>query len=415
MNADLRAKLDRIQRVALVVGVLGLVGLVVGFLQNPSQFYISYLFAFLMVASLGLGSLSLTMIHYLTGGFWGHGIRRQLQAGIRTLPLIAILFVPIAVSMLTHPEHAAGGGDDGHGGHGAFWLYPWTDHHLVATDHLLQHKAAWLNEKAVLGRAILYFVFWIGVGFALLRNARAWDEHGDASAERRTRIISGPGLVLFSLVTSFAAFDWGMSLEPKWFSTMYGVIYMVGGGLATMAFAIVFLSWVKPYEPYRSYVGRSPGPINLFHDTGTLLFAMVMLWAYTSFSQFLIIWSANIAEETPWYMVRTQTTWQVVALALVFLHFALPFFLLLMRRIKKDASFVMPVAVLLLLMRNVDLYFQTAPALHRTGLHPHWLDLAAPIGLGGIWLAFFLSRFKAYPVTSRQQEHELEAAVGAHH
>ena len=417
MTNELRSKLDRIQRTALVIGVIGTALLAWGFATDRGQFFRSYLFAYACVAMFGLGSLVLTMIHYLTGGFWGLAIRRQLQAGIRTLPLLAILFVPIAIGVLTHPEHAQAHGD--HGYTGVYWLYPWTDHDLVhgnaalgiAPDYLLNHKAPWLNTNGFLGRAILYFVLWIAMGFGILRAAAKFDQSGDPKDEKRARYISGPGVLIFALTATGAAFDWMMSLDPKWYSTMYGVIYMVGCALGTMAFAIVFTSWVKDHEPFRAFAKG-----NLFHDLGSLTFAMVMLWAYTSFSQGLIIWSGNLAEETPWYLVRAETSWQVLLIALAVLHFAVPFLLLLIRRIKRDASFVVPVALLIILMRHVDLYWQIIPVFHPTGLAPDWMDFAAPIGLGGLWLAFFMNRLKAFPLTSPRQESALDAALGhAHH
>lgn len=404
MTNELKSKLDRIQRNALVVGVIGALAIAWGFTANREQFFQSYLFAYCAVAMFGLGSLVLTMIHYLTGGFWGLAMRRQLQAGIRTLPLLAVMFIPIAIAVLTQPETAGAHGE--HGYAGRYWLYPWTDHDLVAHDHLLHHKEPWLNVNFFLGRTVLYFVLWIALGFGILRAAAKFDETGDPAYAKRARYISGPGVLIFALTGTGAAFDWMMALDPKWFSTMYGVIYMVGSGLAAMAFGIVFASWVKDHEPFRGFVKG-----NMFHDLGTLMFAMIMLWAYTSFSQGLIIWSGNLAEETPWYMVRSETSWQFVLIALAVLHFALPFFLLLMRRIKRDASYVVPVALLILLMRFVDVYWQVIPVFHKGGLAPTWMDLAAPVGLMGLWLAFFMSRLKANPLTSPYHEAELHAAV----
>jgi hypothetical protein len=406
---ELRSKLDRIQRTALVVGVLGVAFLAWGFTTDRGQFFRSYLFAYAAVAMFGLGSLALTMIHYLTGGFWGLAIRRQLEAGIRTLPLLAILFLPIVVGVLTHPGATQHHGERGYSGD--FWLYPWTDHALVAHDHLLHHKEPYLNTNGFLGRSVLYFVLWIALGFGILRAAAKYDETGDPAAAKRARYISGPGVLIFAITATFAAFDWMMSLDPKWYSTMYGVIYMVGCALATMAFSIVFTSWVKDHEPFRAFAKG-----NMFHDLGTLMFAMVMLWAYTSFSQGLIIWSGNLAEETPWYLVRAETSWQVLLIALAVLHFAVPFFLLLMRRIKRDASYVVPVALLIIVMRHVDLYWQIVPVFHTDGLAPDPMDFAAPLGLGGLWLWYFLSRLKAHPLTSPRQEAALDAALGhAHH
>ncbi len=410
VNTELRSKLDRIQRTALAVGLIGAALLAWGFVSDRGQFFRSYLFAFSAVAMIGLGSLVLTMIHHLTGGFWGLSMRRQLEAGMRTLPLIALLFVPVALGVITHPEHATTEAHGEHGYAGSYWLYPWTDQALVAGDHLLSHKEPWLNAEGFLGRTILYFAIWLAMAFGLLRAMARHDETGDPAAAKRARYISGPGVLIFALTATGAAFDWMMSLDPKWYSTMYGVIYMVGCALATMAFGVVFANWVKDHEPFKGFAKA-----NMFHDMGTLMFAMVMLWAYTSFSQGLIIWSGNLAEETPWYIVRAETSWQILLMALALLHFAVPFTLLLMRRIKRDASYVMPVAVLILLMRHVDLYWQIVPVFHPAELHPHWLDFVAPLALGGLWLAFFMNRLKAFPLTSPRQATALEAALGHAH
>lgn len=410
MNDQLRAKLSRIQTTALVFGLFGLGVLAYGYTQDPRQFFQSYLYAYFIPLGFALGSLGLTMINYLTGGFWGLGARRIFQAGIRTIPFMALLFLPIAYAFMTQPHGALEGGHGESHGHGSYWLYPWTDPELVAGDHLLQHKSVWLNGQFVLGRACLYFAVWMILGFWILAKAKKYDETGDTKADGMTRMISGPGFLLFFLTMTFAAFDWAMSLEPHWFSTMYGVIFIVGQGLSTLAFAILFLSWVRGFEPFKNFAKP-----NLFADLATLLFASVMLWAYTSFSQFLIIWSANLSEETPWYVLRTSNGWQAVAIGLLVCHFAIPFFLLLMRRIKRDASLVPFIAGWLIVMRFVDVYWQVAPPFH-SEFHPTLYDLAAAVGLLGVWLAFFVSRLKAHPLTSPRQEQALEAALAhAHH
>jgi hypothetical protein len=404
MNDQTRAKLDSIQRLALVVGVLGLIGLIVGYTQDPNRFFQSYLFAYFIPLGFALGCLGLTMINYLTGGFWGLGARRLFQAGIRTIPFCFVLFAPIAYAMLSHP----------HGGeHGSYWLYPWTDPAFAEANRKVysESKEFWLSGQFVVGRALFYFASWMITGFWILKNAKKYDETGDEKANSMTRLISGPGFLFFFLTMTFAAFDWAMSVQPLWFSTMYGVIFLVGQGLSTFAFCIIFLALVRKVEPFKNFAKP-----NLFADLATLMFATVMLWAYTSFSQFLIIWSGNLTEEAPWYVIRTSHGWQAVAIALLVLHFALPFFLLLMRRIKKDASFVPFVAGLLIVMRFVDVYWQIMPPFAHDGLHFHWLDFVAPLALTGLWLAFFVSRLKAHPLTSARQDLQLEAALGhAHH
>jgi len=409
MNDQLRARLNTIQYAALLIGLGGFVALAIGyFTGHERQFFQSYLYAYFIPLGFALGSLGLTMINYLTGGFWGLGARRVFQAGIRTLPLMAILFLPIAYTFVTQPHGALEGGHgEGHG-HGVYWLYPWTDGELVHHDKILTHKAGWLDGQFVLARAVGYFVVWMILGFWILSKAKKYDETGDEKADAMTRLISGPGFLIFFLTMTFAAFDWAMSLEPHWFSTMYGVIFIVGQGLSTLAFSILFLSWIRKFEPIKNVAKP-----NLFADLATLLFASVMLWTYTSFSQFLIIWSGNTSEESPWYMLRTNNGWQLVGISLLVLHFAVPFFLLLHRRIKRDASLVPFVAVLLIVMRFVDVYWQVAPPFH-TEFHPTWMDFVAPVALVGIWLAFFVSRFKAHPLTSARQELAVEAALGGH-
>jgi hypothetical protein len=406
MNDQTRAKLDGIQRFALVVGVIGLIGLIWGYTQEPERFFQSYLFAYFIPLGFALGSLGLTMINYLTGGFWGLGARRLFQAGIRTIPFMALLFAPIAYAMLTQPHE---GGHDKY----AYWIYPWTDAQFAADNHHVYNhsKEVWLSGQFVVLRAAFYFFSWMVTGFWILKNAKKYDETGDEKANSMTRLISGPGFLFFFLTMTFAAFDWAMSVQPLWFSTMYGVIFLVGQGLSTFAFAIIFLSLVRNVEPFKNFVKPK-----LFADLATLMFATVMLWAYTSFSQFLIIWSGNLTGEAPWYVIRTSQGWQAVAIALLVLHFALPFFLLLMRRIKKDASFVPFVAALLIVMRFVDVYWQVMPPFQHDGLHFHWLDVVAPIALTGLWLAYFVGRLKAHPLSSPRQDLQLQAALGhAHH
>lgn len=408
MNAQLEAKLGKIQKIALVLGVLGLAGAAYGFAQEREQFYRSWLFAYWFPLGLCLGSLGFSMIHQLTGGFWGLAIRRQLEASIRTLPLMALLFVPIALAAWTHPE--AGGSAD-HGSHyaGHYWLYPWTDTAAVAQDALLTHKQPYLNIQGWTGRAILYFVVFFALGFGLVAAQKKHEETGEARHLRRAKIISGPGIVLYFLAMTFAAFDWAMSADPKWFSTMYGVIFIASQGLSVLAFGVLFSSWVRDCEPYKQFAKP-----NLFHDLGTLMFALTMFWAYVSFSQFLIIWSGNLAEETPWYLVRTDHGWQGVALSLVLLGFFVPWFLLLMRRIKRDATLVPKVAVLVLVMRLVDAYWQITP-MYKHGLAPHWLDFALPVGLTGIWLWFFVSRLKAHPITTPRHDEAIHAELAEQH
>ena len=377
MKPTLRAEFDRIQKRALLVGLVASIAATAGAYADPSQFLRSYLVAWLFWFGLGLGSLAIVMLHHMTGGSWGFAIRRLLEAGMRTLPLLAVFFVPIAL--------------------GLDRLYPWTDEAAVASDHLLQHKQPYLNAPFFLARTIGFFVLWIGSAAVMLRLAGKTDRTGDKKHLKRARLLSGPLLAAYGGSMTVAAIDWAMSLEPHWFSTMYGVIFVVGQALSTLAFAIVASSWLGRHDPFRRFLSAEH-----FHDLGNLMFAFVLLWAYTSFSQFLIIWSGNVSEETPWYLARTHGGWQVLALSLVLLHFAVPFLLLLWRRIKRDTAVLPYVALLVLGMRFVDITWLVGPAFHPEGLSLHWLDLVVPIAIGGLWLAFFVHNLKGRPLISLQ-------------
>jgi hypothetical protein len=304
---DLRARFERIQRIGrLVAAVAGLLTLVGAFLDRGA-FFQGWLIGFLYWLALPLGSMALVMLHHMTGGSWGLAVRRLLEASMRTLPVFVLLFLPLVLGM----------GD----------LYEWSHPDAVAADPVLQAKQPYLNVPFFLARAALYFALWIGIGTILNRMSAQYDRTGDRRQVRRMRAVSGPGILVYGMGMTFAAVDWAMSLEPHWFSTIYGVMFIVGQGLATLAFAIIVSARLSRHAPFDRWLSADH-----FHDLGKLLFAFVMLWAYVAYSQYLIIWSANLAEETPWYVHRTGHGWDLVAIALVMLHFVLPFLVLLSRR-----------------------------------------------------------------------------------
>jgi hypothetical protein len=240
-------------------------------------------------------------------------------------------------------------------------------------------------------------------------NASARRDQGDLAAGAGARLASGPGVLLYSLTVSFAAMDWAMSLEPKWFSTMYGPIFLVSGALETMCMCIVFGAWLRKREPFTQVLSG-----DRFHDLGTLSFAMVLLWAYTNFSQYLIIWSGNLNEETPWVHVRTSQSWRALAYGLVVFHFAVPFFLMLFRRHKQHAQILAGIAGLLVAMRFLDLLWYIGPAFEPE-LTIRWIDLVLPCAIGGFWVALFLQGFKSRPYVS-EQDLELSGSLQhAHH
>ncbi len=375
-------QVQSLQQRALIVGVIGVLASLVGALGSADQFFRSYLFGFLFITMLAWGALALLMIQHLTGGFWGLSTRRILEAATRTFPLLALLFVPIALGL---PR-----------------IFIWAHPDVVALDPILRHKSPYLNPAFFVGRAVFYFLAWSALAHFLSKWSLEQDRDGVSHGRGRAlRSLSGGGLVLLTLTITFASVDWAMSLSPHWFSTMYGVLFIVGSVLAAMALTIVMVSSMNGEAPFLTAVKA-----NTMHDLGKLMLAFVMLWAYVNLSQFLIIWSGNLPEEIPWYMQRLQGGWQWVGLALVLFHFVLPYLLLLSRDLKRSAPLLSKVAGLLLLMRLVDLFWLVAPDLHPghggghgpSGLSLHWLDVAAPLGLFGVWLAAFARQLKSRPL-----------------
>jgi hypothetical protein len=368
----LRPHLDRIQRLALIIGGVGVGLCVIGLFVNRPQFFQSYLLGYLLWISVPLGCFAIVMLHHMVGGGWGFVIRRLLEAGTRTFLPMLVLFVPILFGM--HD------------------LYEWT-HDAARNDAVLQHKSAYLNLPFFWTRTAIYFVVWIGLAYLLNRWSLQQDKTGDRDLTRKLQDMSGPGLLLYGATATFASVDWAMSLEPHWFSTIYGILFMVGQGLTTLAFMIVALALLVRHRPLSDVVTQSH-----FHDLGNLMLAFVMLWGYVGISQYLIIWSGNLPEEIPWYLNRTQGGWQWVALLLVVCQFALPFLLLLSRTTKRTIRALATLAGVIIFVRLLDLFWLVMPAFHPKDLHIHWMDLAAPIGIGGLWIAAFVWQLKGHPL-----------------
>ncbi len=374
------------QQRALIVGALFTVVLVVGFFMDSVQFFRSYLFAFSFWVGISVGSLALLMLQHLTGGGWGFVIRRVLEASTRTLPLVAILFVPIVL--------------------GAHRIYDWLDAVKVASSPVLSSKAKYLNLPFFTVRAAIYFAVLGLLAYLLNRWSKLQDVTAELQHTKRMRVLSGPGLVLFVFVVTFASVDWFMSLEPEWYSTIYGFIFVAGWALSGLAFTIAAMAVLVRHEPMSEIVAQSH-----FHDLGKLLLALVMLWTYFAFSQFLIIWSGNLPEEIHYYLPRTHAGWGAIALAVVVLHFAFPFLFLLSRSFKRNAGKLAIVATLVLLMRLIDLFWTIAPSFLHEHFHVSWMDVVAPVGMGGLWLAMFawqLSQRPLIPINDPQYESVLE-------
>ena len=353
--------LERFRRACLIAGIIGLVFCAVGAVFSRQQFFQSYLFAYIFWLGIALGCLAIVMLHNLSGGAWGVVIRRVLESGMMTLPLMALLFVPLLFGL---PR-----------------LFEWARPEALADDPLLRHKSAYLNVPFFIIRAAIYFLVWGGAA-ALLARRSGEQDRGDPQMIARQRRVSGPGLVLFGLTITFASIDWLMSLEAHWYSTIYGVHFLGGHVLAAFAFAILLAVRLRASNAGALQQGQ-------LLDLGNLLLAFVMLWAYFSYSQWIVIWSGNLPEEISWYLRRNRGGWQWLITALILFHFFVPFALLLVRAFKRRGAVLCAIAAAILFMRLLDIFWYTAPAFHPGSFYLHWMDIAAPIGLGGIWLAVF--------------------------
>lgn len=384
------ADLGRVSTRALIIGAFFTLLLVIGAFIDRTQFFRSYLIGFIFWIGITLGSLALLMLQHLTGGAWGLVIRRVLEASTRTLPLMAILFVPIAF--------------------GVKQIYPWTNLAFMHTTAALQGKVKYLNTSFFLTRAAIFFLFWGLLTFLLNRFSLEQDRTAAKKIRKRLQMVSGPGLALLIISITFASVDWVMSLEPGWFSTIYGLLYVASWSLSALAFTVIVMSWLKKRDPMNRVAQTAH-----FHDYGNLTLALVMLWTYFAFSQYLIIWSGNLPEETSWYVARTRGGWGVIAVAIVILQFVFPFLILLSRAAKKSADRLANLAILILVMRFVDVIWLIEPSFNPGRLHLSWMDVVAPLAMGGLWVAAFawqLQKRAVVPINDPQLEQALEPAHG---
>jgi len=365
--------LDHFQKSSLVVGLVALALCVAGGFHSPTQFFRSYLFAFVFWVGAALGCTAILMLHHLVGGRWGFPLRRCLESGTRTFYLMAVLAVPLLFGLRL--------------------LYSWADPEKVKLDSLLQYKAPYLNVPFFILRTVIYFTIWMVVAHFLNKWSLEQDETADPGLTNRLQNLSGPGLIIFGLTVTYASVDWVMSLEPQWFSTIYGMIFMVTEGLAAMSIVTVAVILLSPYQPLSDLVSK-----RVLNDYGNLLLTFTMLWAYLSFSQYLIIWSGNLQDEIPWYVSRASGGWAWVALVLVVFHFAVPFLLLLSRFVTRRKLWLGVVAVIQLFMSVIDIFWLTVPAYERAGPQFHMLDWLAVLGIGGVWFWWFATTLKSRPL-----------------
>jgi hypothetical protein len=371
-SSDAARVIERRQMPFLIVGVVGLIAwAALG--HGSVQFFRSYLFAFEFCVSFPLGCLAILMVHHLTGGWWGLPIRRVLEAGSRTFPLMTVLFLPLLFGL---PK-----------------IYDWAQPDMVAADDILKMKQWYLNQPGFIIRAAVYFAIWNLLTYILNRMSREQDRTGDPALAGRMSALSGPGIILWALCVSGAAVDWVMSLEPHWFSTIYGFLFIVFDLLVALSFCIFVVRMLSDREPIKGSVEPST-----LLDLGNLTLAFVLLMTYLSFDQLLIIWAGNLKNEIPWYTQRVFGSWAFVAVILIVLHFFVPFFLLLQRGVKRRLRVLSTVSISLIAISLVNMYWIMEPAYDVSGPRFHVLDLCALAGIGGLWLWAFFGQLKKLPL-----------------
>jgi hypothetical protein len=371
---------NRIQSMGFIIGGVATVLAIAGAVISPEKFYHAYLFSYLLVLAMTLGSLGLLMLQHLTGGIWGVVIRRPLEAASRNVWLILVMFIPIVLGM---KYFYSGNGEE------TGWLNsPKTGEHALTA-----WQQGYLTTHGYFTRAVVYFAVWFLLVWLFNSISKSQDEHPeDRVIRQRFKRISGPGVILYVLTLTFAVIDWVMSISPHWASTIYGFIFVAGQAITAMCLMILTVVFLSRYEPYSGFIRARH-----LHDLGKLLFAFNMLWGYFAFSQLLIIWSGNQPEEISFYRTRLYGQWGVVAVVVLLCTFALPFLVLLSRDVKRHASLITKVAIWMLVFRLVDLYWMTRPEFTSSAL-PSWLDFVLPAALIGLWVGFYGMNLKQRPI-----------------
>jgi len=384
----------------LALGIGGIATLVwaVGTYLNVEQGLRSWLLGWIFWGGIGIGSLGLLMLQYLTGGAWGVVGRRFFEAGSRTLTLIIVLFIPIAAGLATGR------------------LYEFT-HLSKVDDPVMAHRGWYMEPGWWIGRSAIYFAIFLVLTYLLNKWSAEQDKTNDFESANgllaRASRFCGPTLVVYALVVTFAVVDWMLMLDPHFFSTMWGLLFVAGWALSCLCFMVTVLAALADKAPMNRILGKRH-----FHDFGKLMLALVMVWAYFNFSQFLIIWSGNIPEETTWYIRRMHGGWGVIGVGLVIFHFAFPFLVLLQQDFKRKWKWLSILAIFLLVARLLDMFYIIGPSDRmQAGIDPmnfyvNWLDFVAPIAVGGLWVWYFFGELLKRPIVPIKDPY-LENAI--HH
>ncbi len=363
----------KLGQIALIFGIVGLAASAAGFMQNKDQFYHSYLVAFFFWLTVALGALFYNLLHHLTRAKWSTVILKLTEALMSPLPYMLILFLPILL--------------------GLHDLYHWTHDDAVVTDHLLQKKAPYLNVPFFLIRVAVYFTVWTLVAYRLIKLSEKQEIQHDDSLYVKMRKVSAPGMLLFAFTITFASIDWIMSLEPHWYSTIFGVYIFAGSFIAMLAFTIIMAAYLRKQGILTDEI-----KVEHRHNLGKLLFAFTVFWAYIGFSQYLLIWYSNIPEETFWFLERWQGSWRIVSLILPIGHFAFPFLALIPRAAKRSYGWLLFMAIYMFIMHYIDIYWLVMPNLHQHTAVFSWIDLSTFAGIGGIFVWLFWKKYTSGPL-----------------
>ena len=368
------------------VGIVGLIASGVGFFLNKDQFFFSYLTSFTFFTSIALASLIMVMIHHITKSSWGTVIRRIPESFFSNLAIWSVFMIPILLGMSS--------------------LYTWTNTEYVANDPIMLGKVPYLNEPFFVIRQFIYFGIWGFLGYKLHKVSVDMDRTNDCGMTSLLRKLSAPGILLFSLTIAFASFDWLMSLDAHWFSTMFGVYFFAMSFQVLFPVIILIVFWMQRNGMLKNTIGRAH-----IYDLGAWLFGFTVFYAYIAFSQFLLIYYANIPEATIWFYHRLEGNWAIITYSLLIGRFIIPFILLLNREPKHNQKVLGFVSVLIILMHLIELHWIVMPVFNHGGMVLSWLDFATFIGLGGIFMGLFFQRFKKHnmvPVNDPQLANSLD-------
>jgi hypothetical protein len=375
VTSELETKLKSLRTTAGAIGVIFLALTILGAFMDATQFFRSYLYSYVFWVGISVGCLNWLMVQYLSGGAWGVMSRRICESAAKCFPLWLVLFVPLILGI------------------SSLYSNSWANPNVVAHDPVLQHKAPFLNAPFWIARGFIYLAGWSLLAFLLNRQSDIEDRDGGIRPRQTMAKISAPGLIFSAFAVTFMATDWVMSVNADWFSTMFGLLFIAGQAFSSISFIVAVLVMLSAYRPMSEFLTKRH-----MHDLGKLMLATTMLFAYFSFSQFLITWAGNLPEEIPWYKHRLAGGWEIMGTILVFGHFALPFALLLSQDLKKDFKTIRAIALLMIVARVAGVFWETVPEFFPEHLHVSWMDFTAPIGLGGIFIALFLTNLMKRPL-----------------